>query len=190
MRTRACDGISASWKTRAEVIFAPAGAASVRNLSPLLADDPTIRTPVPPDEQSRVTVNGAPATLNADNRFYKSGVTLVNGDNISTAVATDSAGRKDTNSITVKLSAPVSYQYDLNGNLRADANRMLNKHIVAISDYTKVIESDNPEPEAFYYRGICYYSVGNMAKAGDDFREALKLDPGNPKYIASLNQLK
>jgi hypothetical protein len=39
----------------------------------------------------------------------KSGISLVNGNNTFTVIATDSAGRKDANSITLNLPTPVSF---------------------------------------------------------------------------------
>jgi len=47
----------------------------------------------------------------------------VDGNNSFTAIAQDSYGRRDTNSITVNLPATNSYSYDLNGNLLSDGNR-------------------------------------------------------------------
>src|SRR6266511_4846151 len=47
---------------------------------------------------TNVTVNGSTAALYADKTYAKSGINLANGNNTITAIATDSAGRKDTNS--------------------------------------------------------------------------------------------
>ncbi|MDB6065487.1 MAG: repeat protein [Pedosphaera sp.] len=49
--------------------------------------------------------------------------TLTNGNNSFTAIAADSAGRHDTNTVTVNLPASVGYTYDLNGNLLGDGLR-------------------------------------------------------------------
>jgi hypothetical protein len=70
---------------------------------------------------SSVTVNGNSATLYADSTFAKSGFTPANGNNTYTAIAQDSLGRKDTNSITVYLPTNAIYAYDLNGNLTNDS---------------------------------------------------------------------
>ena len=71
-----------------------------------------------------VTVNGTGAALYADNTFASTnGFTLANGNNTFTAIAGDSLGRHDTNSITVNLPATNSYSYDLNGNLLSDGTR-------------------------------------------------------------------
>ena len=51
-------------------------------------------------------------------------VRLTNGNNTLTAIASDSYGRKDTNSITVNLPALASYVYDLNGNLTTNGTRV------------------------------------------------------------------
>jgi RHS repeat-associated protein len=73
---------------------------------------------------TNVTVNGSSASLYGDSTFAKSGFTLANGSNPFTAVAQDSRGRQDTNSITVNLPASVTFQYDANGNLTNDGNRV------------------------------------------------------------------
>jgi RHS repeat-associated protein len=76
-------------------------------------------------QATSVTVNGAAATLYTDKSFAKTGVSLVNGNNTFTAIATDSAGRTDTNVVNVNLPASASYQYDLNGNLTNNVGRSL-----------------------------------------------------------------
>ncbi len=60
------------------------------------------------------------ATLYGDKTFARSGVSLLDGTNTFTAVATDSYGRGDTNTVTVTLPASVTYTYDDNGNLVSD----------------------------------------------------------------------
>jgi len=70
-----------------------------------------------------VTVNSLVAALYGDSTFALGGFSLVDGNNSFTAIAQDSYGRKDTNSITVKLPATNSYSYDLNGNLLSDGTR-------------------------------------------------------------------
>ena len=73
---------------------------------------------------TNVTVNGTSAALYADNTFASTNsFTVTSGNNTFTAVAGDSLGRHDTNSITVNLPATNSYSYDLNGNLLSDGNR-------------------------------------------------------------------
>ena len=70
-----------------------------------------------------VTVNGVAASLYGDKTFARIGTTLVNGNNTFTNIATDSAGRKDTNSVTLNLPTPVSFEYDAKGNMTSDARR-------------------------------------------------------------------
>jgi RHS repeat-associated protein len=73
-----------------------------------------------------VTDNGnsaVGATLYADNTFARSGVTLLDGTNTFTAVATDSSGRGDTNTVTVTLPASLTCTYDDNGNLTSDGQQ-------------------------------------------------------------------
>jgi RHS repeat-associated protein len=66
------------------------------------------------------TNSAVAATLYADKTFARSGVSLLDGTNTFTAVATDSYGRGDTNTVTVSHPASVSYTYDDNGNLLSD----------------------------------------------------------------------
>jgi len=70
-----------------------------------------------------VTVNGVTATNYLDATFAKDGFTPTNGNNAFTAVAQDSYGRKDTNSITCFLPGTNTFTYDLNGNLLSDGSR-------------------------------------------------------------------
>ncbi len=72
---------------------------------------------------SSVTVNGSSATLYGDNTFARSGISLVDGTNTITAIASDSLGRSDTNVVTANLPASSTYQYDANGNLTFDGTR-------------------------------------------------------------------
>jgi RHS repeat-associated protein len=64
-----------------------------------------------------VTVNGSSAALYGDRTFAKDGFTVTNGQNSFTAIATDSYGRTDTNTISANLPATNSFAHDLNGNL-------------------------------------------------------------------------
>lgn len=70
-----------------------------------------------------VTVNGAAAALYDDATFAKEGLSLSDGNNTFTAVATDQVGRTDTDSVTTYLPATNSFTYDLNGNLTSDGHR-------------------------------------------------------------------
>ncbi len=63
------------------------------------------------------------AATYADSSFAVAGMTLTNSVNTFTAVAKDTYGRSDTNSITVNLPATPSFQYDGNGNLTSDGTR-------------------------------------------------------------------
>jgi RHS repeat-associated protein len=67
-----------------------------------------------------VTVNSSPATVYEDLSFARTNVSITA---TYTAVATDSAGRTDTDVVTVNLPAMVSYAYDANGNLTSDGLR-------------------------------------------------------------------
>jgi hypothetical protein len=69
-----------------------------------------------------VTVNGSSATRYSDNAFALTGQPVTSS---YTAVAVDSLGRSDTNTITPNLSSSVTFQYDVNGNLTGDGRRIL-----------------------------------------------------------------
>ncbi len=72
---------------------------------------------------TNVMVNTLAANLYRDATFAKAGFSVAQGMNTFTAVAKDSYGRMDTNTVTVNLPATVNYSYDLNGNLLGDGNR-------------------------------------------------------------------
>jgi RHS repeat-associated protein len=68
-------------------------------------------------------VNQTSAVLYADATFARANVGLISGTNTFTAIASDSLGRKDTNSAICNLPSPNSYVYDANGNLLNDGFR-------------------------------------------------------------------
>jgi RHS repeat-associated protein len=72
---------------------------------------------------TNVTVNGLSAWLYNDAAFAKDGFSLVDGENTFTAIAQDSYGRTDTNTVTTWLPESAGYLYDLNGNLLSDGKR-------------------------------------------------------------------
>ena len=74
-------------------------------------------------QASNVTVNASAAASYSDGTFALSGVNAGVGTNTFTAVATDSYGRSDTNSVSVFLPSSTSYQYDASGNLISDNRR-------------------------------------------------------------------
>jgi RHS repeat-associated protein len=74
---------------------------------------------------TNVTVNALTATRYTDNTFARDGFPLVDGTTNFTAIAGDSYGRWDTNTVTVDLGATHLFAYDLNGNLRTNGNRVL-----------------------------------------------------------------
>jgi RHS repeat-associated protein len=81
-------------------------------------------TIVGPTANVSVSVNDQPAALYVDSTFAAAGMTLTNGVNSYRAVAQDSYGRSDTNTVTVNLPASTTYQYDANGNLTSDGQRV------------------------------------------------------------------
>jgi RHS repeat-associated protein len=72
---------------------------------------------------TNVTVNTSNAAIYADWTFASTNQPFVNGNNTFTAIAMDSLGRRDTNSITVSLPGTNTFNYDLNGNLLSDGTR-------------------------------------------------------------------
>jgi hypothetical protein len=72
---------------------------------------------------TNVTVNSLAATLYGDHTFSRNGLNLVNGATNFTAIAKDSYGRVDTNTVTVNLAATNSFAYDLNGNMLTNGTR-------------------------------------------------------------------
>lgn len=73
---------------------------------------------------TNVTVNSQTANRYADSTFAKDGFSLTDGTNSFTAVAQDSHGRTDTNTVTTYLPASVTFTYDGNGNLRTNGTRV------------------------------------------------------------------
>jgi RHS repeat-associated protein len=69
---------------------------------------------------TNVTVNGTTAELYADATFAATGMARVN---TYAAVAADSKGRRDTNTINVNISTNVTFVYDGNGNMLSDGER-------------------------------------------------------------------
>jgi RHS repeat-associated protein len=55
--------------------------------------------------------------------WARTNVTITNGNNTYTAIASDNLGRSSTNSVSVYLPTNISYAYDLNGNLLSDGYR-------------------------------------------------------------------
>ena len=72
---------------------------------------------------TNVTVNTSNAILYADYTFASTNQTLANGANTFTAIAKDSYGRSDTNTINSYLPSTNTFTYDLNGNLTGDGKR-------------------------------------------------------------------
>lgn len=74
---------------------------------------------------TNVTVNGLTALLYGDHTFARTNVGLSDGSNSFTAIALDSLGRTDTNTVSAWLPVAAPMQYDLNGNLTNDSRRVL-----------------------------------------------------------------
>jgi RHS repeat-associated protein len=72
---------------------------------------------------TNVTVNTSNSILYADLTFASTNHSLVDGTNVYTAVAWDSSGQTDTNTISAYLPATVSMTHDTNGNLTFDGRK-------------------------------------------------------------------
>jgi RHS repeat-associated protein len=72
-----------------------------------------------------VTVNGGAAILYNDATFARTNVGLVNGNNTFTAIAQDTYGRQDTNTVTAYMPGTTTFVYDANGNLRTNGQEIL-----------------------------------------------------------------
>jgi len=73
---------------------------------------------------TNVTVNSVSALLYNDSTFALTNVSLTSGDNTFTAIAQDTYGRTDTNTITAYLPATNAFYYDARGNLTNDGKRV------------------------------------------------------------------
>jgi RHS repeat-associated protein len=73
---------------------------------------------------TNVTVNTLTALLYADYTFARTNVSLSDGSNNFTAIALDSYGRTDTNTVSAWLPTAAPMKYDLNGNLTNDSRRV------------------------------------------------------------------
>ncbi len=71
----------------------------------------------------KVNAEGSGTTVYADKSFARAGITLIDGTNAFTAVATDSNGRLATNAASAWLPATASFVHDKNGNLTSDGRR-------------------------------------------------------------------
>src|SRR5215469_11881457 len=74
-------------------------------------------TPAP---ATGVTVNGQAAQINGDFTFAATNLTLANGNNTFTMVATNKYGLIVTNTVTVNLPLSVNLNFDNNGSLTND----------------------------------------------------------------------
>jgi RHS repeat-associated protein len=74
---------------------------------------------------TNVTVNTSNSILYADLTFASTNHTLADGTNVFTAIAWDSSGQTDTNTISVWLPATNTFAFDANGNLTNDGKKSL-----------------------------------------------------------------
>ncbi|MEX1261827.1 MAG: hypothetical protein WEA58_13215 [Balneolaceae bacterium] len=89
----------------------------------------------------------------------------------------------------------LTYQFALQADieayvLRGHVNTLANKHIEAISDYSKAINLEPENPMNFYFRGHAYYTIAKYEEACNDFNEvsANKLSEKNGVVIPDVIQ--
>ena len=58
----------------------------------------------------------------------------------------------------------------------------MKEYDLAINDFTKSISIDKTLASSFYGRGQCWYLKGDLQRAMQDAKEALRLNPGSSKY--------
>jgi len=58
----------------------------------------------------------------------------------------------------------------------------MKEYDLAINDFTKSISLDSKLASSFYGRGQCWYLKGDLQRAMQDAKEALRLTPGSSKY--------
>jgi RHS repeat-associated protein len=73
---------------------------------------------------TNVTVNTSNAILYVDATFASTNQSWTDGNNTYTAIAKDTYGRVDSNTVTVTLSGTNLFAYDLNGNMLTNSTRV------------------------------------------------------------------
>ena len=68
--------------------------------------------------------------------------------------------------------------------------QFLKVYDVAAKHFTNAINCDNNYAQAVYMRGLCYETLGDIAKAAVDYNQALKIDPDYDKPAEGLQRLK
>jgi tetratricopeptide (TPR) repeat protein len=63
--------------------------------------------------------------------------------------------------------------------IRGTINLGYKKYGLAISDLSAVIDKNHAYTEAYVYRGLAYYCIGEFEKSKEDFTEAIKYDKNN-----------
>ena len=67
---------------------------------------------------------------------------------------------------------------------------MIEDHESALSDFGQVIKMNPKNAHAHFRRAFSYKAVKNFTLATEDFEQAKKLDPTNPKMVVNYKQLK
>lgn len=73
---------------------------------------------------------------------------------------------------------------------RAEALVQQQKYQEAQSLISDVLRLDSTNPDAIYVRGLTFYYLDNIDKAGDHFKQTIKLNPDHSKANASFKRLK
>ena len=60
---------------------------------------------------------------------------------------------------------------------------------VATNNFSDAIYSDSEFYEAYYSRGSCFETLGNIAQAESDYKRAISINPGYIYAIEALESL-
>jgi len=66
----------------------------------------------------------------------------------------------------------------------------LDLHDVAVNNFADAIYSNSVFYEAYYARGICFETLGNIAQAEVDYERSIEINPEYKYAVDALNNLK
>lgn len=69
---------------------------------------------------------------------------------------------------------------------KIDASADYKNYQAAVTDYSKVLELDQTDAEALFYRGGAHSTIGFLAQAIEDYKASLLIDDNQPKVYNSL----
>jgi tetratricopeptide (TPR) repeat protein len=73
---------------------------------------------------------------------------------------------------------------------RAKAYQMIDRHEEAVQDFDAVIKRKPKNAHAYFRRAFSLKALKRFAEAADDFENAKKYDPLNPKLVVNYKHLK